>query len=138
MEKTRKRRGLLRVAIATGLLTVALTSVAAASQKGCSMDPRDPALTKPGAELCHPGRFSTGQVPVGGDERANIQHLVPDELPAGLVAVIDRAPEKAPVPAPSQGTQFELEWLIVGMAILASGTAGLIVGHRRGPHALSA
>jgi hypothetical protein len=136
MGKTRKRRGLLRIAIASGLLMMAVTSVAAASEKGCSMDPRDPALMKPGAKLCHPGQYTT-QVATG-QERANIQHLVPDELPPGLVAVTDRGPAQAPIPAPSKGTQFELEWLIVAIVILASATGGVLVGRRGRPHAATA
>jgi hypothetical protein len=141
MGKARKRsRGLLRVAIASSLMMVALTSVAGASEVACSMDPRDPALMKQGAELCRPGRFTADQVPTG-QERANTQHLISDDLNTSPIVVIDRAPEQAPAPAPSDGTQFGLEWALatIALAILASGSAGLIVGRHRGrPQAVSA
>jgi hypothetical protein len=137
----RKRRRLRRVLVAAALLVVAVPSAAAAtdrqgpvdaldggSQTGaaCSMDPRDPALMKPGVRLCSiegiSDRFATGQ------ERAYTQQ----PIPAGETARIDQAP------APSGSPEFEIGWWIVGIAVAASGAAGLIVGLRRGrPHALS-
>jgi hypothetical protein len=76
MGKAKKRRRLLRVAIASGLLVVAVPSVAtghehltpvealdlgrqgAAEKATCSADPRDPRLMQPGAQLCHGDQLS--------------------------------------------------------------------------------
>ena len=163
MGKTRKSRRLLRVVIASGLLVVAVPSVATAHEhltpvdaldrgrqasvarawanlveplslradfysrlsKECSVDPRDPQLMKPGAQLCHNDQV-TAEVPTG-QERAYAQHLVPEGAPR-----IDQAP------APSDRTEIELWWGIVGIVVAAGGVAGLIVGVRRGrPRTLS-
>ena len=139
MAKARKRRRLLRVAIASGLLVVAVPSVATghdhltpvdALDRGrqagvdCSMDPRDPRLMKPGARMCD--QVIANEVPTG-QERALVQHLVPE-----VGARIDQAP------APSDRTEIESWWGIVGLVVAAGGAAGLIFGLRRGrPHALS-
>jgi hypothetical protein len=137
----RKRRRVRGVLAAAALLVVAVPSAAAAtdhlgpvdaldggSQTGaaCSMDPRDPSLMKPGVRLCNDqvisDPFATGQ------ERAYTQQPVP----AGETARIDQ------VPAPSDSPEFGIGWWMVGIAVAASGAAGLIVGLRRGrPHALS-
>jgi hypothetical protein len=144
MGKAKKRRRLLRVAIASGLLVVAVPSVAAAHEHltpvealdlgrqgaaekaTCSADPRDPRLMSPGAQLCS-DQIAAVQVPTG-QERAYVQHLVPPEG----TEPIDQ------VPAPSDGTEIESWWGIVGLVVAAGGAAGLIVGlHRGRPHALS-
>jgi hypothetical protein len=154
MAKVRKRRRLLRVVIASGLLVVAVPSVAtahehlgpvdallrgrhagSATDKGaCSVDPRDPQLMKPGAQLCSDDQFTAGQVRAGQERayalraRAYAQHLVP---PEGTER-IDQGP------APSDGTEIEIWWGILGIVVAAGGVAGLIVALRRGrPHALS-
>jgi hypothetical protein len=174
MGKTRKSRRLLRVAIASGLLVVAVPSVATAHEhlspvdtldrglqagvdtawanlveplslrsdfysrlyKECSMDPRDPRLMQPGAQLCHNDLVTADEIPTVhrplsgplSQERAYGQHLVPPEVGAQ----IDQAP------APSDRTGIEIWWGIVGIVVAAGGVAGLIVGLRRGrPHALS-
>jgi hypothetical protein len=93
-KRTRKRRRLLRVAIASGLLVVAVPSVAtghehltpvealglgrqgSTEKATCSMDPRDPRLMNPGAQLCS-DHVAAVQVPTG-QARADIQHLVPE------------------------------------------------------------
>jgi hypothetical protein len=163
MRKTRKSRRLLRVVIASGLLVVAVPSVATAHEhlnpvdrlhpgrhagvgaawanlieplslradyysrldEACSVDPRDPQLIKPGAQMCHTDQV-TAEVPTG-QERAYAQHLVPEGA-----ARIGQAP------APSDRTEIEFWWGIVGIVVAAGGVAGLIVGLRRGrPHALS-
>jgi hypothetical protein len=165
MAKVRKRRRLLRVAIASGLLVVAVPSVATghehltpldALDRGrqagvdparaslvkalslraesysrlygeCSMDPRDPRLMKPGAPMCRNEQVTANEVPTG-QERAYAQHLVPPEE----AARIDQAP------TPSDRTEIEFWWGMVGIVVAAGGIAGLIVGLRRGrPHALS-
>jgi hypothetical protein len=170
MTKVRKRRRLLKVVIAATLLVVAAPTVAAAHEHlgpvdtldrghhtgagaekaGCSTDPRDPRLMKPGAQLCHNDQVTadvsqpqvregppsvweaeskvaqSAQVPTG-QERAYAQHLIP---PQGA-ARIDQAP------APSDRTEIEIWWML-GIVVAAGGVAGLIVGLRRGrPHALS-
>jgi hypothetical protein len=145
MGKARKRRRLLRVVIASGLLVVAVPSVATAhehltpvealeggSRAGfateavCSMDPRDPRLMKSGAELCS-DQIAAVQVPTG-QERAYAQHLVP---PEGTERIVQD-------PASSDRTEIESWWGIVGLVVAAGGVAGLIVGLRRGrPHAVS-
>jgi hypothetical protein len=145
MGKVRKCRRLLRVVIASGLLVVALPSVATAhehldpvdalgggrqagaTKARCSMDPRDPALMEPGVTLCHDYQVTTDRVPTG-EVRAYVQHLVPPEV----TARIDQAPEA------SDRTDFEIGWWLVAIALAAAGAAGLIVGLRRGrSHALS-
>jgi hypothetical protein len=163
MGKARKRRRLLRVAIASGLFVVAVPSVATGHEhltpvdaldrgreadvdtawanlveplslradyysrlhNGCSVDPRDPRLMKPGAQLCNSDQFAADEVPTG-QERALVQHLVPE----GAVG-IDQ------VPASSDRTEIETWWWLLGIVVAAGGVAGLIVGVRRGrPHAL--
>ena len=162
MGKAKKRRRLLRVAIASGLIVVAIPSGAMGHEhltpvnaldrgreagvdnawanlveplslradfysrlyKECSMDPRDPRLMKPGARMCD--QVIANEVPTG-QERALVQHLVPE-----VGARIDQAP------APSDRTDIETWWGIVGIVVAAGGVAGLIVVLRRGrPHALS-
>jgi hypothetical protein len=183
MGKTRKRRRLLRVVIASGLLVVAVPSVATAHEhlspvdaldrgrqagvdtawanlvdplslradfysrlyKKCSMDPRDPRLMKPGAQLCHNDQV-IAEVPTVhrslsaplSQGRAKGQHLVPSQ---GAVRAEGRGPRTARIdqaPAPSDRTEIEIWWWMLGIVAAAGGVAGLIVGLRRGrPHALS-
>jgi hypothetical protein len=164
MGKTRKRRRLLRVVIASGLLVVAVPSVATAHEhlspvdaldrgrqasaatawanlveplslradfysrlyKGCSVDPRDPRLMKPGAQLCRNYHGTADEVRTGQGRASH--HPVPPEG----AARIDQ------VPAPSDRTEIEIWWWMLGIVVAAGGVAGLIVGLRRGrPHALS-
>jgi hypothetical protein len=100
---------------------------AATEKSACSVDPRDPALMKPGAQLCHSDQVTADRVPTG-QERAYAQHLVPPEG----TARIDQAPEASDRP------EFEIGWWLVAIAVVASGGAGLIVGLRRArPPALS-
>jgi hypothetical protein len=188
MGKARKRRRLLRVVIASGLLAVAVPSVATAHEhldpvdaldrgrqagvdsawanlveplslradfysrlyKGCSMDPRDPRLMKPGAQLCHNDQV-TAEVPTG-QERAYIQHLVPEGNERVAAIQVPTGQERAEIqhlvpegnegidqaPAPSDRTEIEFWWGMVGIVVAAGGVVGLIVGLRRGrPHAFS-
>lgn len=158
----KRRRLLRRVVIATALLVVAAPAVAVAHEhldpvdrvhpsrrtatawanlveplslraayysrlyEACSVDPRDPRLMKPGAQLCHSDQV-IAEVPTG-QERAYAQHLVPPEG----AARIDQAP------APSDRTEIEIWWWMLGIVVAGGGVAGLIVGVRRGrPHALS-
>jgi hypothetical protein len=164
MGKTKKRRRLLRVVIASGLLVVAVPSMATAHEhlspvdaldrgrqaggatawanlveplslradyysrlyKECSVDPRDTALMKPGAQMCRNYHGTADEVRTGQGRASH--HLV---SPEGA-ARIDQAP------APSDRTEAEFWWGIVGIVVAAGGVAGLIVGLRRGrPHALS-
>jgi hypothetical protein len=142
MGKARKRRRLLRVAIASGLLVIAVPSVAAAHEHltpvealdldrqaatekaACSMDPRDPRLMNPGAQLCS-DRVAAVQVPTG-QERAEIQHLVPEGNEG-----IDQAP------APSDGTEIEIWAWMLSIVVAAGGTASFFLLRRGRPHALS-
>jgi hypothetical protein len=163
MGKTRKRRRLLRVVIGSGLLVVAVPSVATAHEhltpvdaldrgrqsgvetawanlveplslradfysrlyKECSVDPRDPRLMKPGAQLCHTDQVAAVQVPTG-QERAEIQHLVPPEGNEG----IDQAP------APSDGTEIEIWAWMLSIVVAAGGSASFFLLRRGRPHAL--
>ena len=188
MGKAKQRRRLLRVVIASGLLVVAVPSVATAHEhltpvdaldrgrqagvdtawanlveplslradfysqlyKECSVDPRDPRLMKPGAQLCS-DHVAAAQVPTG-QERAEIQHLVPEgneriaavQVPTGQerAEIQHLVPERneriAQAPAPSDRTEIEFWWGIVGIVVAAGGVAGLIVALRRGrPNAFS-
>jgi hypothetical protein len=113
--------------------------------KACSVDPRDPRLMKPGAQLCHSDQV-IAEVPTVhrslsgplSQERAYGQHLVP---PEGAVRAEGRGPRTARIdqaPASSDRTESEIWWWMLGIVVAAGGAAGLIVGVRRGrPHALS-
>jgi hypothetical protein len=189
MGKARKRRRLLRVVIASGLLVVAVPSVAAAHEhltpvdaldrgrqagvdtawanlveplslradfysrlyNECSMDPRDPALIKPGARMCRNDQALANEVPTG-QERADIQHLVPEGNERVAAIQVPTGQERAEIqhlvpegnegidqaPAPSDRTEIEFWWGMVGIVVAAGGVVGLIVGLRRGrPHAFS-
>jgi hypothetical protein len=139
-----RRRGLLQVVAAAALLVVAVPTmasahehlspvdslgrgdltVAATEKAACSVDPRDPRLMQPGAQLCNNAQPRADQVPTG-QERALIQHLVPEGT--------DRID---PAPAPSDGSEIEIWLWMFGVVVVAGGIAGLIVGQRRGrPHA---
>jgi hypothetical protein len=186
MGKTRKRRRLLRVVIASGLLVVAVPSVATGHEhltsvdaldsgrqagvetawanlveplslradfysrlyKECSVDPRDPALMKPGAHLCS-DHVAVAQVPTG-QERANIQHLVPEgneriaavQVPTGqeradIQHLVPKGNEGIDqVPAPSDGTEIEIWAWMLSIVMAAGGSASFFLLRRGRPHVL--
>jgi hypothetical protein len=117
----RKGKKLLRVAVAAGLLVVAVPSAAMAyalddgggqagtrtEQSGCSLDPR---ILRMEPQLCSDNQVTTDPGPTTFD----------------------------PAPAPSVRTENQIGWWMVGIAVTAGGVAGLIAGLRRGrPQALS-
>jgi hypothetical protein len=164
MGKARKRTRLLRVAIASGLLVVAVPSVATGHEHltpveasglgrdvataACSMDPRDPALTKPGTRLCS-DHVSVAQVPTG-QERADIQHLVPEGNERIAVAQVPTGQERADIqhlvpegneeidqaPASSDGTEIEMWAWMLSIVVAAGGSASFFLLRRGRPHAL--
>jgi hypothetical protein len=138
----RKRKRLLRAAVAAGLLVVAVPSTAYAlddggrqagtrtrgelawgslstQEAGCSVDPRDPRLMNPQFQLC-PNNHFTAAVPTGQD-RAYTQHLVPSGM-----STSDQSP------AVADRTEIEIGWWMVAVALAAGGAAGLLFGLRRG------
>jgi hypothetical protein len=113
-----KRKKLLRVAVASAFLVVAVPSAAMAyvlddgagqagtrtEKSGCSLDPR---ILRMEPQLCSDKQITT-----------------------------DPGPTFDPAPVPPEGTG--IAWWMVASAVAAGGVAGLIFGLRRGsPHALS-
>jgi hypothetical protein len=165
MGKARKRRRLLRVAIVSGLLVVALPSVATGHEHLTPIDARDRGrqagvdrawenLVEPlskradyysrlykecSTDLRDPRLMNPGARMCHYD-----QEVIANEVPTGqerayaqhLVPEVGASIDQ--VPAPSDRTGIEAWWGIVGLVVAAGGAAGLIVGLRRGrPHALS-
>ena len=187
MGKAKKRRRLLRVAIASGLLVVAIPSGAMGHEhltpvnaldrgreagvdnawanlveplslradfysrlyKECSMDPRDPRLMNPGAQLCS-DQVAAAQVPTG-QERADIQHLVPEGSERIAVAQVPTGQERADIqhlvpegneeiaqaPAPSNRSEIEMWAWMLSVVVAAGGSASFFLLRRGRPHALS-
>jgi hypothetical protein len=137
MGKSRKRTRLLRVGIAAALLVVTVPSAASAHEhlspldplvggdqggsaieRECSMDPRDPALMKPGGHLCS-DEDAAAQVPTG-QERALIQHLTSE------------GERIAQAHAPSERTEIEFgAWMLT--IIVAVGGSFVLLSRRRSP-----
>jgi hypothetical protein len=114
----------------------------------CSVDPRDPALMKPGAHLCS-DHVAVAQVPTG-QERANIQHLVPEGNERIAAVQVPTGQERAEIqhlvpqgnegidqaPAPSDGTEIEIWAWMLSIVVAAGGSASFFLLRRGRPHAL--
>jgi hypothetical protein len=165
MAKVRKRRRLLRVAIASGLLVVAVPSVATGHEHLTPVDAldrgRQAGVDTAWGNLVEPlslraGFYSRLYKECSMDPRdprlmkpgARLCHndqVTADQVPTGQERAYAQhlvPPEVAAridqAPAPSDRTGIEIWWGIVGIVVAAGGVAGLIVGLRRGrPHALS-
>jgi hypothetical protein len=165
MGKTRKSRRLLRVVIASGLLVVAVPSVATAHEHLSPFDAldrgRQAGVDTAWANLVEPLSLRADfysrlykecsmdprdpRLMQPGARMCRNDQVIANEVPTGQERAYAQhlVPREVgaridQVPAPPDRTGIEIWWGIVGIVVAAGGAAGLIVGLRRGrPHALS-
>jgi hypothetical protein len=165
MGKARKRRRLLRVAIASGLLVVAVPSVAMGHEHLTPVDAldrgRQAGVDSAWANLVEPLSLRADfysrlykecsmdprdpRLMEPGTRMCRNDQAIANEVPTGQERAYvqhlvppDLEANVDQAPAPSDRTGIEIWWGLLGIVVAAAGVAGLTVGLRRGrPHALS-